>query len=144
MLAHAIARRTNSAPYEGLPLIVSAVTPCTCACSRLLLIHADTVAGSATTDGGAGSGYWKGCATGTSLPKHRVTGPMSRVVSLYHAFENASSNALGVCANSFEIARYFVSTRNDTSAVVITTSTGVLPCAAGAIGRLLVPAFTRH
>ena len=28
---------------------------------------------------------WKGCAGGTHGPIHRACGPMSRVVSLYHA-----------------------------------------------------------
>ena len=43
--------------------------------------------------------HWKGWAGGTREPRHRVTGPMSRVISLYHALEKAVFRAVRSPAN---------------------------------------------
>mmetsp|Transcript_43454 Transcript_43454/g.131406 ORF Transcript_43454/g.131406 Transcript_43454/m.131406 type:complete len:218 (+) Transcript_43454:880-1533(+) len=71
--------------------------------------------------GGGGSGYWNGCAGGTSLPTQRVTGPMSRVTSLYHAWANAASNAAWSLANKPTNALYAGSCIRDTSLVSMPT-----------------------
>ena len=56
-------------------------------------------------------------SAGTSLPRQRARGPMSRWVSLYQARANASANSCGFSKNRREIAAYAGSTLRARSAV---------------------------
>ena len=88
--------------------------------SRIWRLRAATSSASTSSCVTAGSGSCQSrLSVGTSGPRYRATGPMSRCVSLNHARAKASANSSGFSRKRREIFSYAGSRRSDRSVVSI-------------------------